>query len=121
MTKITITTTVTAKKKIANNKVDGNDDDDDDDGDDVGDLLATATTIANHWIRDFSGALSDGRVDDVLELFVSDPNEGHDREQSPPKISQQQQQQHDDGGKQQKQFPPFWRDMIASIRGTLSL
>jgi hypothetical protein len=106
VTKTTTTTAVTAKKMIANNNVDGNDDDD------AGDLLATATTIANHWIRDFSGALSDGRVDDVLELFVSDPNEGHDPEQSPPKISQQQQQR-DDGGKQQNQFPPFWRDMIA--------
>ena len=116
MTKTTITTTVSSKEMTANNNVDGNDndnDDDDDDDDDAGDLLATATTIANNWIRDFSGALSDGRVDDVLELFVSDSNEGHDPEQSPPKISQQQND--DNGGKQQKQkqFPPFWRDMIA--------
>jgi hypothetical protein len=118
VTKTTITTTATAKNMIVNNNNvvddDGNNDDDDDDDGDTEDLLVTATIIANHWIRDFSGALSDGRVDGVLDLFVSDPNEGHDPEQSPPKISKQQQQQHD-GGKQQKQkqFPPFWRDMVA--------
>ncbi len=61
--------------------------------------LATATLIAEEWIHSFSRALSSGRVDDVLDLFVEDPEE--DYVGPLPE------------GKTQKQFPAFWRDMVA--------
>ncbi len=61
--------------------------------------LAIATAIAEEWIRNFSGALSCGRIDDVVALFVDDPEE----EYVGPLPE----------GKTQKQFPPFWRDMVA--------
>ena len=65
-------------------------------------ITADATTVAEEWIRDFSEALSGGRVDDVVDLFVVDPEE----EEYVGTV----------GGVvegKQKQFPPFWRDMVA--------
>jgi len=59
--------------------------------------LQSATIIAEQWIRDFSGALSDGRIDDAVDLFAPDPEGESGNEE----------------GKGPKQFPPFWRDMVA--------
>ena len=71
--------------------------------------LQTATTIAQEWIQDFSDALSDGRIDDVVDLFVDDP-EGENDEPVPVRE-----------GQSQKSFPPFWRDMVAYTWNIITL
>ena len=68
------------------------------DGDNIS-QLTTATTIAEEWIRNFSEALSGNRIENAIDLFVDDPEE----EYVGPLPE----------GKTQKQFPPFWRDMVA--------
>ena len=77
-----------------------NDNDNENSEDSYSSRLETATTIAEEWIRDFSRALSERRIDDVVNLFVDDP-EGEYVGPLP------------EGGNTQKQFPPFWRDMVA--------
>ena len=61
--------------------------------------IIEATAIAEEWIQKFSEAMSSGRIDDVIDLFVDDPEE----EYVGPLPE----------GKSEKQFPPFWRDMVA--------
>jgi putative flavoprotein involved in K+ transport len=91
----------TTTRIVATNNGDDNNDNDDDDFSHSS-RLATATTIAEEWIRDFSRALSERRIDDVVNLFVDDP-EGEEYVGPLP-----------EGAKTtQKQFPPFWRDMVA--------
>ena len=63
--------------------------------------LETVTTIAEQWIGDFAGALSAGKIDDAVDLFVADPED----ESFGPGATNE--------GKAPKQFPPFWRDMVA--------
>lgn len=62
--------------------------------------LETATKIAEEWILDFSSALSEGRIEAAVNLFADD----HPEEDYVGPLPE---------GKTQKQFPPFWRDMVA--------